>query len=119
MKISAIIAALLLATTVSLSQTFQKGDFSANVNTEGWSLNAGSGTRTHMIVVKFVKPFTKVPTVVLSVTTYDCGAGQDGNVRVSAKAEQVGRESFTLKISTWGDSRVAGIEGNWFAYTPK
>jgi len=119
MKLTLLVATLLLVATTSFGQMMMKGDFMANVNSEGWNLNAGSGSRVQMVFVKFPKAFAKDPMVMVSLTSYDGAPGKDGNVRVAVKAEQVTREGFTVKIMTWGDSRVAGVEGNWFAFTNK
>lgn len=120
MRIGLVVAAaLLMLSSVSFGQMMQKGDFAANVNNEGYSLNGGSGSRVYTTFVKFGKAFTKEPMVLASLTSYDGGAGKDGNVRVAIKVESVTREGFTLKVSTWGDSRVTGVEGSWFAFTNK
>ncbi len=119
MKLTLLAVALLMASSLSFGQVMQKGDFTANGQTEGWNLNAGSGVRTSFVFVKFSKAFAKVPMVNISLTSIDAAAGSDGNVRVSVKAEQVTRDGFSVKISSWGDSRVAGVEGNWFAFTNK
>ena len=114
-----VLAALLLVSSVSFGQVIQKGDFVANVNSEGYSLNGGSGQRAYSTFIKFTKAFTKDPMVMVSLTSYDGAPGKDGNVRVAVKAESVTKEGFTLKVSTWGDSRVTGVEGSWIAYTNK
>jgi hypothetical protein len=119
MRITLLVAMLLLVASTSFGQMMMKGDFSANVSSEGWNLNGGSGNRVHMVFVKFPKAFAKEPMVMVSMTSYDGAPGKDGNVRVGVKAEQVTREGFTVKVTTWGDSRVAGVEGNWFAFTNK
>ena len=119
MKLTLFVAGLLLVASTSFSQMMTSGDFTANVNSEGWNLNGGSGSRVHMVFVKFQKAFAKEPKVMVALTSYDGAQGKDGNVRVAVKAEQVTREGFTVKIMTWGDSRVAGVEGNWFAFTNK
>lgn len=114
-----VVAALLLVSSVSFGQMMQKGDFSANVNMEGYSLNGGTGSRVYTTFVKFAKAFTKEPMVLVSLTSYDGAAGKDGNVRVSLKVESVTREGFTLKVGTWGDSRVTGVDGSYMAFTNK
>jgi hypothetical protein len=119
MKLTLLVGTLLLVASAAFGQVMMKGDFSANVNSEGWTLNGGSGNRIHMVFVKFPKAFAKEPMVTVSLTSYDGAPGKDGNVRVGIKADQITREGFTVKVTTWGDSRVAGIEGNWFAFTNK
>lgn len=119
MKLALLALAVMLLAAPSFGQVMMKGDFIANVNTEGWNLNSGNGYRTHVMFVKFPKAFAKEPTVMVTLTSYDGAAGKDGNVRVSIKADQITREGFTVKTMTWGDSRLAGVEGSWFAFTNK
>lgn len=119
MKLSLFAATMLLFASTAFGQMIQKGDFSGNVNSEGWSLNGGSGNRVQTMFVKFAKPFAKTPMVSLSITSYDGAPGKDGNVRVAVKADQITRDGFAVKISTWGDSRVAGVEGSYVAFTNK
>lgn len=107
---------VLLLSVAALAQNMQKGDFSANITSENWMLNGGTGTRTHIVFVKFDKPFSAIPTVMVSLTGYDAAAGKDGNVRVSIKPENISRDGFVIKVSTGGDSRIAGIEGSWIAW---
>ncbi len=114
-SIPAVAFCMVLATATSFTQSLQSGTFSANVSSESWTLNGGSGSRTHIVFVKFQKPFTAPPTVTLSLTGYDGAAGKDGNVRVSIKHENISREGFVIKVSTWGDSRLTGVEGSWIA----
>lgn len=97
------------------SMRVQSGDYSADVSSEGWALNGGSGNRTHMIFVSFPDGFTDPPKVSLSITKMDSAPGKDGNMRISVKADKITRDGFVIKINTWGDSRVAGVEGNWVA----
>lgn len=98
------------------SQQLARGEFAAGVTSEGWSLNAGTGTRNHVVFVRFPKPFAEQPSVVLSLTSVDGAPAKDGNIRVALKADNITREGFVVKISTWGDSRVAGMEGTWLAF---
>lgn len=100
----------------AFGQNMQKGDFLANINSENWTLNSGSGMRTHIVYVKFTKTYTEAPTVMLTLTSYDGAAGKDGNARVSLKTENITRDGFVIKVGTWGDSRVAGVEGSWMAF---
>ncbi len=108
--------ACILLTSLTFSQQIQSGDFAAGVNSEGWSLNGGSGSRIHLVFVKFEKPFTDAPQVIVTLTLCDGAPGKDGNVRLSMKPENISRSGFVIKISTWGDSRVTGVEGSWMAF---
>lgn len=116
-RFAMVMVALMLVSVVALAaDNMQKGSFQANINSENWTLNGGSGTRTHIVYVKFEKAYSELPQVFLSLTAYDGAAGKDGNVRVSIKAENITRDGFVIKVSTWGDSRVAGVDGSWLAF---
>ncbi|MFN0158802.1 MAG: H-type lectin domain-containing protein [Bacteroidota bacterium] len=115
-KSLSVLALLLAITLTTYAQSTQKGDFIANLNSENWTLNAGSGMRTHIVFVKFSTPYTEAPSVLLSLTGYDGKAGKDGNSSVLLKAENITRDGFVIKIATWGDSRVVGVEGSWLAF---
>jgi hypothetical protein len=115
--ISAIV--LLMLSALAFGQTFHKGDFSADLNSEGWSLGSGVGVRTHIIFVTFERPFESVPTVVVALSGYDAGTGKDGTVRVSLKTEKIARDGFVIKVQTWGDSRVSAVNGSWIAWSTK
>ena len=112
----ALLSFVFLLSFSGVAQSVQKGDFSANIASENWMLNGGTGTRTHIVFVKFVKPFASIPTVMVSLTGYEAASGKDGNVRVSIKPENISRDGFVIRVSTGSDSRVAGVQGSWFAW---
>jgi hypothetical protein len=91
------------------------GKFSAYTQTAGYSLDKGEGERSYSIEVNFLKPFETRPTVILSVTSVDCD--KQFNVRYNVEAISVSRDGFTIKISTWADSKIFGITGNWLAHS--
>ncbi len=111
--------ALVLVSALSFGQTIQKGDFTADQNSEGWTLGTGNGVRTHIVFVRFDKPFDSVPEVLVSLTGTDASVGKDGTVRVSVKTEKVNREGLVIKVQTWADSRVGAVYGSWIAFTSK
>ncbi|MGA9115630.1 MAG: H-type lectin domain-containing protein [Bacteroidota bacterium] len=111
-----LLALLLVAMPGFAQDMHQKGDFQANVNSEGWTLNSGSGQRSHIVYVKFADTFKEKPAVMLSLTAYDGAAGKDGNIRISVKAENISRDGFVIRVATWGDSRVTGVDGSWVAF---
>ncbi len=39
------------------------------------------------------------------------------NQRYNLTAISVSRDNFTIKISTWADSKIYGIGGTWIAHT--
>jgi opacity protein-like surface antigen len=115
MKVFALI--FLVTIGSAQAQDLAQGVFAANTNSEGWSLNAGAGTRYHIVFVRFSKAFVEQPVVVLGITAVDGAPARDGNIRVALKADNVTRDGFVVKISTWGESRLSGIEGSWLAFT--
>jgi hypothetical protein len=106
---------LLLCAAPASAQMLDAGVFAADVTAEGWTLNGGAGARTHILFIRFVRPFPAVPSVVLSLTSLDGASGTDGNIRVALEAENVSREGFVLKMRTWSDSRITGVGGHWLA----
>jgi hypothetical protein len=111
-----VIVALLLVSTATFGQNMQKGDFVGDVKVEGWTLAAGSGTRTAIIFVKFTKPYESTPTVMVSVTGHSAKAGKNSNINLAAAAEKVTRDGFVIKVSTWEDSQVFAVYGSWIAW---
>ena len=99
----------------SAAQSTQKGDFVADGNNEGWSLGAGTGSRTHIIFVKFTKPFDAPPVVMLSLTGHSSISGKDGQINLGIATDKVTNEGFVIKVSTWGDTKVYAVYGSWIA----
>lgn len=104
---------LLLFVTPAIPQGFQKGEFNVNSQTEGWTLRDGNGSRTYQLIIVFDKPFESAPTVIVNLTGLD--AMTDKGLRISLKIEKVTTTMFVLKISTWQDSQINGVEGTWLA----
>lgn len=115
--LASLLASLLAAAAPAAGQVLDAGTFAADLTAEGWSLNGGSGRRTHILFIRFARPFPARPAVLLSLSGLDGGAGSDGNVRVTVDAENVTREGFVLTITTWADSRITGVSGQWLAAT--
>jgi hypothetical protein len=115
MRLVLLVVALLSAAAPAAGQVLDAGTFAADLTAEGWALNGGSGRRTHILFIRFARPFAVRPAVLLSLSGIDGGAGSDGNVRVAVDAENVTREGFVLTITTWADSRVTGVSGQWLA----
>lgn len=116
-RIIGVTCALLCVAGASLAQPVQNGEFAAGVDSEGWSLNGGTGKRNHIVFVRFTGPFAALPEVHLSLAAFDGASASDGNLRVALRAENITRDGFVLKISTWGESRIAGVRGTWLAFT--
>jgi hypothetical protein len=106
----------ILGSSIVFSQTLiQSGKFSANSSTANYTLDKNSGDRSITIDVTFDKPFDKKPSVVLSVTSLDMDT--KSNSRYSIEASSVSRDGFTIKISTWSESKIYGISGSWLAFS--
>ena len=114
--ISAIFVVFILSSlTITFSQSkFVTGKFVANTNNSGFTLDKNTGPRTFSLEVNFLNPFESRPEVVISVTTLDADKGT--NVRYNVEAISISRDGFTIKITTWDDSKIYGIGGNWIAY---
>ena len=108
---------LFLSANALLAQEIQSGKYSINNTNPNYTLDKSSGDRSMTIVVNFDKGFEKKPSVMLSVTKVD--AGINSNIRYNVEAISVSRDGFTIKISTWSDSIINGIAGNWVAISEK
>jgi hypothetical protein len=115
-RVISMLACFVLLSGASMAQVMDGGTFSAHIQTEGWALNQGSGMRTHIVFVTFNKTFNETPMVLTSLSALDGAPGKDGSVRVKLVADKVTKSGFVIKIQTWGDSRLAGVDGTWIAY---
>ena len=107
---------LLLCSAFALGQTIQKGDFVSSVNSEGWTLAAGTGDRTFIEFVTFDKAFDAAPTVMTSLTGYDGTTGKDGSMKVQLTVDKITKAGCVIKIKTWGDCKVGAVWGSWIAF---
>jgi H-type lectin domain len=114
--ISAVFVVLFLGLfTLTFSQPkFVTGKYTANTNDSGFSLDKNTGPRTFLLEVNFLNPFESRPEVLVTVNVLD--ADKATNVRYNVEATAISRDGFTVKITTWDDSRIYGIGGNWIAY---
>jgi hypothetical protein len=112
-----ILIVLFTISALGYGQTLQKGDFTASVNTEGWSLAAGSGDRTQIEFITFDKPFDTPPTVMVSLTGCDATADAGGSVRVQLTVDKITKVGCIIKVKTWGNSKVGAVWGNWLAFS--
>jgi len=76
----------------------------------------GDGPRSHVTDLRFSEPFRTSPSVHVSFAMWDMDGAP--NQRAELAAEDVTAEGFTIRFSTWGDSRVARIAVNWMAIGP-
>lgn len=97
------------------AQVILAGEYYGGPDKEGWSLNGGIGERTYIEEVTFEKAFTVPPRVLVSLSGYDAIAGPDNTARVHTSAFRVTKTGFTLRVKTWGESRVVAVWGNWIA----
>ena len=109
-------AAVLITSQIAFGQNIQKGDFFADKKSEGWTLANGTGIRTHIIFVKFDRPFSSTPAVMLSLTGWDAVTDKTGMLRISSKVENESSSGFVIKVWTQGDSRINAVHGNWLAF---
>lgn len=106
---------IVISSGTLLAQTqIQSGKFSANKSVEGYTLDQNVGDRSMTMDVTFAKPFDKKPSITLSVIMID--AETKTNIRYNVEATSISRDGFTVKISTWSDTKILGIAGNWMAY---
>jgi hypothetical protein len=112
-----VLVALLLCSAFAFGQTIQKGDFTASVGSEGWSLAAGSGERVYIEFVTFDKPFEAPPTVVVSLAGIDATADDKGGLRVHMMVDKITKAGCIVKIKTWGSSKVGAVFGTWMAFS--
>ena len=119
MKKLLLVIVILLTTgliSTALGQTkVQSGTWGANSSTTGYTLSENEGERNVVISVNFLDPFESKPDVILSVTKLD--ATSEKNVRYNVTSLSVSRDAMTIKISTWADTKIFGINGYWMAHT--
>jgi hypothetical protein len=103
------------ATTQTVSPVqIQSGAFNLAAGTEGYNLDKSTGERSTTLEVTFEKPFDKKPKVVLAADFLDTDTKT--NLRYKIEAISISRDGFTIKVSTWADTKIFGIGGNWLAY---
>jgi hypothetical protein len=73
----------------------------AQVESGKWSVSTSS------------KGYTK-PDIIIGVTMLD--ANTKTNIRYNVSHMSVSRDGFTIKVSTWSESRISGIGGFWIAH---
>ena len=115
-KVILLVTAFIFSASLAFAQIeLQSGTFSATAANSGYTLDKNSGDRTYLLEVNFPVPFEKAkPKIVLSVNRLD--ADNTVNLRYKVEAISISRDNFTIKISTWADSRVFEVGGTWLAY---
>ncbi len=79
----------------------------------GGEMWTGEGPRERRVRVKFSEPFRTPPAVMVALSLWDTDASV--NQRIDLKAERIGRKGFTIRFTTWGDSRIARVHAAWMA----
>jgi len=116
MKTLSIVLAFFLSTVFLQAQTqVQSGSFNFNSSVAGYTLDKNVGERTTSIEVNFNKPFDKKPKLVLSTTMID--SETKTNLRYRVEAYSVSRDGFMIRVTTWGDTKIFGLNGGWIAHT--
>ena len=121
MRKSTLILTIILSLSFIASvnaQKIQTGKYAANYQSEGYSLNKGEGKRTHNIEVRFEKPFETTPEVVVTVNHVNAETKDGIRIRYEATTKGISRDGFIIELSTWDDSKVHELRGNWVAFTP-
>jgi len=101
------------AQTTKKIELNQSGGFYLDANTSGYNLTNGSGLRSFSYEVKFNPPFKGVPTVFVGVQLIDKTDGSP--IRYSLEPYMVTRDGFSVKVATWGDTKINAIAGSWMA----
>ena len=114
--IQALVLGCLIFTFADLqAQTkIQSGSWSVNQSVPGYSLDNNIGERSVTLDILFAEPFAKKPKVILTITQLD--SDKDVNSRYRPEAISISRDGFTLKVSTWADSKIFSLSGSWLAY---
>ena len=92
----------------------QSGSWSVNQSVPGYSLDNNIGERSVTLDIHFAEPFAKKPKIILTITQLD--SDKDVNLRYKPEAISISRDGFTLKVSTWADSKIFSLSGSWLAY---
>lgn len=100
--------------TLVSAQT-QSGQWTTKAGDQAYNLDTNTGARSMTIEVTFPNPYEVKPKVMLSVTQID--GDKAFNQRYNVEVLSVSRDGFTVKISTWADSKIYSISGYWLAYT--
>jgi hypothetical protein len=93
--------------------TTEMGVISANLHTPGWKLNSGTGERFIDIYQKFDGVFKKTPKIIVTLSLIDSDFQK--NLRITLLARNIDPNSFNLRIQTWADSIIYGINASWIA----
>jgi outer membrane protein OmpA-like peptidoglycan-associated protein len=107
---------VVISFTVVTAQT-QSGDFFFDKSSPGFNLDKNNGMRFVEKEINFPVPFDTKPIIYVTVNLLD--AQSNSQIRYSVEPKGVSRDGFVVKISTWGDTKISGIGGMWFAQAEK
>jgi hypothetical protein len=92
----------------AISGTVSAGDYP---NGDWWNGNGPRETTKH---VDFPKgTFQTKSTVIAALSSLDASNG--ANVRVTATVTNASKDHCDIRISTWGDTKIAGVTVTWLA----
>lgn len=101
----------------SFAQTqVESGTWGISTATPNYTLSKNEGDRSMVINVSFDVPFEVKPDIVLGITMLD--ASDQTPVRYSISAMSISRDGFSIKVSTWSNTKINGISGTWLAHAP-
>jgi len=103
---------LFLITNFTIAQELS-GEFRFTNQSPSFTLNSGSGIRSYEQEISFDKPFDFKPFVYVTNTFID--AISTGQLRYSIQPRAISRDGFIVRVTIWGDTKLNGIGGNWFA----
>lgn len=105
---------IFLSATINSQTKMQSRSWAINQTISGYSLDKNNGERMLTIEIQFDKSFSAKPKIFLALTQID--ASKESNFRYNIEAISVSRDGFTIKASTWSDSKVFSLSGYWLAY---
>ena len=76
--------------------------------------HVGDGRRVAAKTVRFSRPFTSKPNIVLSISALD--VARERNQRVRVYPTGITSEGFVCNIETWSNTHIFSAGDNWFAY---
>lgn len=96
-------------------QQLQSSGWYVNQTIPSYSLDKNTGERSVTLEINYPNQFKVKPNIFLSITQLD--ASKETNLRYRAEAILITRDGFTLKISTWADTKLFSLSGYWLAYS--
>ena len=113
LKLAFVIFVFLVGSNALFAQQIVSGEYSFDNTMQNYTLDKQSGDRSMTIYVTFDKGFDKKPKIILSITKLDSDA--QSKLRYRVEALSVSRDGFSIKVTTWGDTKIMGISGDWLA----